>query len=104
MNRPLFICEITQKDNFTFSIEWSNGKVQNFRLADLQRCCPCANCTNGANGQQITDPSIVSNDVRAIAIHSVGRYGLRIQFTSGCSSGIYSFEQLFEMKEGKELL
>lgn len=96
MKTPLFICQIDQKDNFTFSIKWNNGKEQTFRLADLQRRCPCANCVNELTGERILNSNEIL-DVRAITIRSVGRYALQIQFTSGCSSGIYRFEELFEM-------
>jgi DUF971 family protein len=99
MNAPLFVCQIWQKDNYTFSIEWNDGLIQDFRLCDLQRHCPCAHCTDEMTGKRLVDPRMISDDVRAVVIRSVGRYGLRIQFTSGCSMGIYSFDQLRKMKK-----
>lgn len=90
---------ISQYDNHTFVIEWGDSVVHHYRLCDLQRCCPCANCTDEFTGQPLLDPKTVSDDVRAVRIKSVGRYGLQIQFTSGCSTGIYSFSQLRQMKE-----
>ncbi len=94
---PLFICRIWQKDNHIFSIEWSDGQIQDFRLSEVQRNCPCAHCTDELTGKRLLDPQIVSENVKAIAIRSVGRYGLQIQFSSGCSMGIYSFDQLRKM-------
>lgn len=93
-NTYLFVRKIWQKDNHVFSIEWSDGAIQDFRLSDLQRKCPCAGCRDETTGKQLLDPRTVPDDVRAIAIRSVGRYGLRIQFTSGCSMGIYCFDQI----------
>ncbi len=101
MNTPLFVSQIWQKNNYTFSIQWNDGVVQDFRLCDLQRNCPCANCTDENTGKQLVDPRTVSDDVKAVVIRSVGRYGLQIRFTSGCSTGIYSFDRLRTMKEGK---
>jgi DUF971 family protein len=98
MNRPLFVLQIMQKDNFTFSIQWNDGITQDFRLCDVQRNCPCAHCVDEMTGRRLLDPMAVHNDVCAIVIRSIGRYGLRIQFTSGCSTGIYSFERLRAMK------
>lgn len=98
MTAPLFIRKIWQKDNFTFSIVWNDGTAQDFRLCDLQRNCSCAHCTDELTGKRILEPQNIPQDVRAIAIRSVGRYGLRIQFTSGCSSGIYCFDQLKGMR------
>ncbi len=91
---PLFVRRIWQKDNYTFSIQWNDELVQDFRLCDLQRNCPCAQCHDEMSGQLLKDPSKVPQDLKAIVIRSMGRYGLRIQFTSGCSMGIYPFDRL----------
>lgn len=95
---PLFVHQIWQKDNYTFSIQWNDGSTQDFRLCDLQRNCPCAHCNDEMTGKRLVDPKNVPQDLRAVAIRSMGRYGLRIQFTSGCSMGIYSFDRLRKMK------
>jgi len=98
MTIPIFVSKIWQKDNFTFFIQWNDGIVQEFRLSDLQRECPCANCSDEISGKRLLDPRTVPDDVRAVVIRSVGRYGLRIQFNSGCSTGIYSFDRLRKIK------
>lgn len=97
MNSPLFVRRIWQKDHYTFAIQWNDELIQDFRLCDLQRQCPCAYCTDEMTGKRLLDPKMVSDDVRAVVIRSIGRYGLRIQFTSGCSTGIYSFDRLRKM-------
>ena len=98
MSQLLFICQIWQKNNHTFSIKWNDEMIQDFRLSDLQRNCPCAQCADEITGQSLVDPKMVPDTVRAVVIRNVGRYGLRIQFTSGCSQGIYSFDRLRKMK------
>lgn len=98
MSAPLFVRQIWQKDNYTFSIQWNDGMIQDFRLCDLQRNCPCAQCTDEITGKRLTNPKAVPDNVRATVIRSIGRYGLRIQFTSGCSTGIYSFDRLRKTK------
>jgi ATP-binding protein involved in chromosome partitioning len=98
MTTSLGVSQIWQKDNYTFSIQWNDGLIQDFRLSDLQRCCPCARCTDEITGQCLVDSQTIPDHVRAVVIRSVGRYGLRIQFTSGCSTGIYSFDKLRRMK------
>ena len=92
MAGSLSIREIYQKDNTTFSIHWDDDLVQDFRLSDLQKKCPCAHCQKSDGTKNISD------QLKAVAIRSVGHYGLRIQFTSGCSSGIYTFESLRQIK------
>lgn len=92
------IKNLNQKDDFTICIEWNDGKEQNFRLRDLQKACPCANCTDEISGRRILDENSVKEDVKALTIRNVGRYGLQIQFSSGCSTGIFSFEALRKME------
>lgn len=94
MTTPLAISKIYQKDNWTFCILWNDQTEQSFRLSDLQKNCPCANCREEQAETRTADPRMVKEDVRAVVVRSVGRYGLQIQFTSGCSMGIYSFDFL----------
>jgi len=93
-NPPILIKTISQKDNHTFTIAWSNGTSSDHRLHSLQKKCPCAKCYDPATGQQHPTEMPLDTDVRATKITSVGRYAIRIQFTSGCSRGIYSFATL----------
>jgi ATP-binding protein involved in chromosome partitioning len=89
---------IYQRDDFTLSIVWSNGKEQHLRLNELQKKCPCANCIDEVSGKQLLDVKTIKEEVRASSILPVGRYGLQIKFTTGCSTGIYSFESLRQME------
>jgi DUF971 family protein len=93
-SNAVFINNIYQKDNHTFIIEWNDGEVNHYRLSDLQKRCPCAGCVDEMTGRRVLDDTKIDINVRAKRITSVGRYALRIQFTSGCSHGIYSFDYL----------
>lgn len=88
------IHKIAQRDSCTFSIEWSDGKIGQYRLSDLQKQCPCAGCVDETTGQRLAKKEQIDDFVQAKRVVNVGRYALRIDFTSGCSSGIYSFDQL----------
>lgn len=93
----VLIRDIRQKDNYTFTIEWSDGQVHDYRLSVLQKNCPCAKCNDEVTGKRRVDQEKLRDDVRALRVYSVGRYALRIEFTSGCSTGIYSYELLREL-------
>ncbi|GAB4226096.1 MAG: hypothetical protein Tsb0021_01790 [Chlamydiales bacterium] len=93
---PLSLRRIWQKDNFTFCIEWSDGREQSFRLSELQKSCPCAACVDEDTGKRLADPKAVDPNLKALKIENVGRYALRVSFTSGCSYGIYTFRYLRE--------
>ncbi len=76
------IKSIQQIDESRFKIIWIDKKEGVFHLADLQRACPCSRCE--------TKTRTVDPEISAIKIESVGSYALRIDFTSGCSKGIYT--------------
>lgn len=90
----LGLLEIEQKAGGGMWVKWSDGGEGEFRLADLQRCCPCAACQE--------KPVAVSDEVRVLSCRTVGRYGLQMEFSSGCSLGIYSAEVLLKVVRGKK--
>lgn len=91
------IDKLSQPDNQHVSIHWNDGTVTTYKYADLQRSCPCANCNDENTGRCLIDPSKTSENLGAEKIEMVGRYALRFKFTSGCSTGIFSFDRLREM-------
>lgn len=98
---PVLIKKIGQKSNTTFEIEWSDGIVAEYALSALQKRCPCARCYDPATGKQITENQQLDPHVRARVLRHVGRYALHIDFTSGCSKGIYSFAMLRQLSKEK---
>ncbi|MCE5319387.1 MAG: DUF971 domain-containing protein [Parachlamydia sp.] len=83
---------LTWKDDFTFRIQWGDGQATEHRLSDLQRQCPCAACVDEKTGRRMV--TAVKDDVKAASVRNVGRYALSIQFTDGCSNGIFSYDIL----------
>ncbi len=98
MTKIVSIRTIRQVSNHSFSILWSDDCEQIFELSELQRRCPCAQCHDEFTGTSLVHTGMINDNVRAIKIHNVGRYAIRIQFNSGCSLGIYSFDFLKNMK------
>lgn len=93
------ISDIAQEDAVHFTIVWTDQKVQSFRLSTIQAACPCAKCSQETNGSYFVK---VDPQVSAHTISSVGRYALKISFTSGCSYGIYPFSLLRTLGKEKE--
>ncbi len=86
---------IKQVDNYSFKIEWTDGVEGVFLLSYLQKNCPCASCK--------IEKRNLNEEVRAFRIVSVGAYALKVEFTSGCSKGIFSFTFLKQMLNGGAL-
>ncbi len=89
MKNFIAIKSFAKIDQHRFTIEWSDGRISDYRLSDVQRICPCARCRSKNENERAFD-----EDVEAVQISPVGGYALQIIFTKGCSKGIYPFELL----------
>ena len=80
-------------------IDWKDGHHSDFTLPFLRDNCPCAGCT-GAHGTppektQYSSPfQMFKAALKIVEIESVGNYAIRIHWSDGHSSGIYSYEYL----------
>jgi ATP-binding protein involved in chromosome partitioning len=76
-------------------IEWDQaGHVGLFPGRALRLACPCAECVEEMTGRRLLDPGRVSPDVKPLSLALVGAYGLRIGWSDGHGTGIYTFERL----------
>ena len=89
----MLVKQITQKDRYTFAIEWTDGLISHYRLNQLQKNCPCIACREKRLLRD-RDEVQVHEGVMAFRIRSFGRFALKIEFTSGCSNGIYPYSLL----------
>lgn len=89
--------KIYQVDSHTLGIDWTDGVVGRWRLAELRRHCPCAHCVDEWTREPRLDPTTVSDDLTAKGIESVGRYALRVVFADGHDAGIYTYALLREL-------
>ncbi len=74
-------------------IDWSDGESTAYRLRGLRGWCPCAMCQGhggGRNFVDVTEPVLSS-------FEGVGRYGLRLLWADGHSTGMYSYTYLREL-------
>jgi DUF971 family protein len=77
-------------------VEWDEATGERFYPARaLRLACPCAACVEEMSGRPILDPATVPEDVAADALELVGAYGLRVRWTDGHGTGIYTFAWLF---------
>jgi len=60
----------------------------------LRLACPCAECVEEMTGRPLLDPARVPADVHPLAVELVGAYGLRVRWSDGHGTGIYTFDRL----------
>lgn len=88
----LLLKDLKQIDNHQFCIRWMDDQLSFFHLFELQKHCPCNRCKK-------EEPK-VDEKVKALRIQNVGCYALRVDFTTGCSNGIYTFSLLRRLSLG----
>jgi DUF971 family protein len=84
-------------------IDWRDAHRSEYTLAYLRDECPCASCT-GAHGTepQKSDYSAETKTpfqmfkptLKMLNVEQVGGYAIRIDWSDGHSTGIYSFDHL----------
>jgi DUF971 family protein len=76
-------------------IDWDGaGDVTRLAARSLRLACPCAGCVDEMSRRPLLDPASVPADVAIESLELVGAYGLKIRWTDGHSTGIYTFEAL----------
>ena len=85
----------------TLSVLWEDGQQGHFDVRDLRLACPCALCVEEMSGRALLDPSKVRPDIAPVTLTSVGSYGITIKWNDGHSTGIYSFENLRTLADGR---
>lgn len=76
-------------------IAWAaEGHEAFYPARELRLACRCAACVEEMTGRPMLDPVSVPADVRPVSLSLVGAYGLRIQWSDGHATGIYTFDQL----------
>jgi DUF971 family protein len=78
-------------------IDWKDGHTSEYGLMYLRDKCPCATCS-GSHG---TPPRVPEADnpfqmykpaLKMLSVEPVGNYAIRINWSDGHNSGIYSYE------------
>jgi ATP-binding protein involved in chromosome partitioning len=63
----------------------------------LRLACPCAECVEEMTGQQILEPARVPEDVRPMRLDLVGSYALRVRWSDGHATGLFTWAKLREV-------
>ena len=82
-----------------FDFDTELGGHHRYAVRELRIACPCASCRDEMTGERILDPSKVPEDVFPVNLSSVGNYGLKVRWSDGHDTGIYSFDRLRELGE-----
>ena len=89
--------EIKQGTGQNLVIRWQ-GEHESIYASDfLRKNCRCALCIDEWTGKKLIQADSIAADVHPLDIQGVGRYGIRIHWSDGHNTGIYSFKYLREI-------
>jgi ATP-binding protein involved in chromosome partitioning len=91
---------IRQRGPRELGISWSDGAKSRYEVRQLRLACSCAHCVDEWTGEGRLDSSTIPDGVHPLSIQGVGRYAIKIDWSDGHSTGIYSFRQLRELSDG----
>ncbi|MGP1310235.1 MAG: gamma-butyrobetaine hydroxylase-like domain-containing protein [Phycisphaerales bacterium] len=97
---------IDLKKDEGLTIEWADGVRSFYPVAHLRRMSPSAEAREqrkeiSRNPLTVLKSSGESGPLRALSAELVGNYALRIVFSDGHKTGIYSWRYLREIDPGK---
>jgi DUF971 family protein len=111
MNPQTTPSRLDLKKDESLTIDWQDGRRGVYSLTLLRSMCPCAQCRIVRDGSDPHDispapkrkplltilPGNYSGKLTAVNASLVGNYALKIEWSDGHDSGIYSFQYLREI-------
>jgi DUF971 family protein len=85
------------RDQRLFEITWNDGRVDQLSFFDMRCACPCASCIHEITGEQILRPELVPHNVAPVELAHSGNYAVKIVWSDGHASGIYTWDRLREL-------
>ena len=83
------------RDDAGLTITWSEGHGAFYPARGLRLACQCAVCREEMTGRALLDPATVATDVRPVRVSLVGTYAIRIAWSDGHDTGMFTYEWLF---------
>lgn len=75
-------------------LQWGKQGTARYPFKFLRCECPCASCINEFTGERMLDPRTVSEEITPTAIELSGNYALKIHWSDGHFTGLYSWDHL----------
>lgn len=82
------------RDDREIVVTWTADHVSHYPARWLRLRCHCAACREELSGRPLLDPASVPADVRPLVVQLVGGYAIRIDWSDGHGTGIYTYEYL----------
>lgn len=79
------------------AIDWSDGTSSAYPFVSLRGECQCARCVDEITGRLLLDLSSIPQDLCVENMELRGNYAVRIEWSDGHDTGLYTWEFLREL-------
>ncbi len=94
--------EIRKIGTTDLKITWNDLHQSLYPFPYLRQNCRCAFCIDERSGKQILIKDNVNPNLEAFKVTPVGQYALRIDFSDGHNTGLYTLQHLRQLCPCKE--
>ena len=91
-----------ERGDTSLTIQWKDSYQSELSYRRLRQKCPCAYCDANRSGKDpfhILPTADFFEKLHLVDIQRVGRYAVRLVWSDGHRTGIYTFEFLRELSE-----
>jgi DUF971 family protein len=85
------------RDDGVLEITWPSLGVRRISFKTLRANCPCAGCVDEFTGIRALNVDAIRPDIAPARIELCGNYALKIEWTDGHSTGLYTWQRLAEI-------
>jgi DUF971 family protein len=80
-------------------VQWHDGLARRLPLVPLRAACMCARCVDEITGERIIDIDGIDPAISIVSMQLVGNYALKILWSDGHDTGLYTWEHLRRLCE-----
>ena len=81
-------------------VEWRDGAEYRLPLVPLRAECGCARCVDEMTGRRMIEPGDISPDITIQELLLVGNYAVKILWSDGHNTGLYTWTLLRKLCDG----
>lgn len=90
------------REQGVLEIAWQDGRIQRVSFRGLRAACPCAGCVDELTGIRTLEVDAIPDDIAPAKIDLSGNYALKIAWSDGHSTGLYTWKRLAELSGGSQ--
>src|SRR5262249_45269279 len=80
-------------------LEWAGSPPVGVPFPLVRARCPCASCVDENTGIRLLDPATIPPDIQPTGMSFTGNYALKIAWSDGHSTGLYTWDLLAELAQ-----